>query len=139
MPRYYKNSLNVEERLAELRAVADEEQASMIDEKLAKICEWRKQGYEPMILTRLGSNIFYKVRGADAFRVHQESAYAYNTTRYGDAYEYVNWIVCKPTGIKDAVGREVYDLPDGKKFVIDSWPGSAEAFGGTNIVPPKIL
>lgn len=138
--RYYKGSSDVVERLQELKAIANPEQTEEITKKLEQLDSWKEQGYEPMLLCRLGSRIRFcgAAKGIEKFCVHKERVYAYNTTRYGDAYENVAWVVCKPVGVKDCNGCGVYEAPDGQKFVLHEWPGSPEAFGGTEIWPPAL-
>ena len=138
-PHYYKGAQNIEKRLEELRSIAEQEEADEINNKLTTLRTWQKQGYAPMMLVRLGpAGIRYEVEEAKAFLVHQERVYAYDTQRYGKAYEHIDWVMCKPINVRDADGRNVYELPDGKKFVVEEWPGSPEAFGGLNVIRPRI-
>lgn len=70
--------------------------------------------------------------------IHREKSFAYTTTRYGDAFKFVIWVVYRKLNIKDLNGLEIFESPSGIKYIIESTPGCPEAFGSLIFKRPKV-
>jgi hypothetical protein len=70
--------------------------------------------------------------------VHSNEKLAYETVANGTAYSGSITIECRDTGTRDADGRTIYEVPDGRVFVYDYSHGSAMSFDFGFLSEPKI-
>ena len=140
------NRVALSKRLEEL-AVLDGEKYNIIKEKVDSLLDSGK-GYFVMMLSRVTDTRIHISRefvqhpenreDLENFGVMlTESRFAYTTTRYGDAYEYTWFLVCRPLNVVDRRGHDVFESVNGHKFVVIETPGDAAYFGSTSITVPE--
>lgn len=69
---------------------------------------------------------------------HRSEERAYPTVRGGWAYKTNVTIICRDTGMIDAKGRVIYQVPAGRVFIFNYLRGSAEDFDSGAILEPRM-
>lgn len=143
-----KESKTFLDRMQELRSVSSAPE--VYTEKIVKVYNYLQDGrYMLMRLTvrntggpRIDPDLAERITCPDKQEalgiIHAEDKFAYNTTRWGEAYDFTWWIIVENTHITDKSGMEIYKSITGVPFVVDAWPGSPAAFGGRILKNPNV-
>lgn len=106
---------------------------SKLNDLLERLNKYEEKGYEALQLKTLGY-LNSDVIDDDIFFKAKQYAYRIND---GDVYAKIYCIIAKDTTVTDALGKTVYETPDGILFTIDIHPGNPYSLGSIILQRPE--